>query len=450
MLRTIEALFVVVIVLSSLLGVLHFAVIPSPRETSGIGLEDLAASTLQGLDEDNVLTETIFGEDEEAWANLQSALEASLPPNIIYKLTAYSVEIHSENVTYRPVGSTCNFKGDFPSGSEATSYTVTSPNVTISFTPEKIGAKTGREITLYILNCEDANGWWITGYTGKTLASDVYNILSPYFGTTVLVNSTSELEKILKNETITSLEGEMVEEAVVINTFGEAVPIPNQLADEYEDDYAEYAWYVGQKVNAYNWTWVSIVGYPLYYVSNTEIFAGEDNTWGIYGMKSIGSAGFNGFLQGLDGAGFVSDGQWITESIGVVDFTSKAKEMANRYGIYPETYQTASRALPIGHIWDNYNVYPKTEANIFEPVWVDNPEHGLDSDSFYAGATFTHQEGSEIHGSFTAIGLARTPDIRVSVLGLLMFYRPSLIRSEFGVSGTNRIVVLQLGQLGGD
>jgi hypothetical protein len=143
---------------------------------------------------------------------------------------------------------------------------------------------------------------------------------------------------------------------------------------------------------------------------------------------------FSSFLQGLDGRGYSYDNTFMTNSIGVVAFTTKAREATNYYGIYPESYQTSTRALPIGTL-TGYNMF--LESNIFEPV-----------NNYYAGATFSHIDGVK-HGSFIALGLARTPDVRVAVLGVLMFYNPKIYRSEFGSSGSTRIVVLQLGQVGG-
>ena len=92
--------------------------------------------------------------------------------------------------------------------------------------PRKKSVKTsgGGGITLYILNCSDANGWWITGYTSQSLAQNLYNLLSPYFAHTVMVQNTAQLGQILNG---TSLHGEDVQNAVVINTCGEAVPIPS-------------------------------------------------------------------------------------------------------------------------------------------------------------------------------------------------------------------------------
>jgi hypothetical protein len=144
------------------------------------------------------------------------------------------------------------------------------PNVTFNVTPEKIGQNNGG--TLYILNCSDANGWWITGYTAQSLAQDLYNMLSPYFVNTVMVQNTSQLAQILTN---TSLQGEIVQNAVIINTFGEAVPIPRTYASMYSSGLSQYFHFLGKQVNTFNWTWTSIVGYPFYYVSNTSYFYWE-------------------------------------------------------------------------------------------------------------------------------------------------------------------------------
>ena len=52
-------------------------------------------------------------------------------------------------------------------------------------------------------------------------------------------------------------------------------------------------------------------------------------------------------------------------------------------------------------------------------------------------------------GAFYAMGLTRTPDIRLTALGLLAEYTPRLYRSEYTAYGTSRLVVLQLGLVGG-
>lgn len=304
----------------------------------------------------------------------------------------------------------------------------------------------GKNIALYILNCNDANGWWITGYTAQSLALDLRNLLSPYFRTTILVNSTSQLGKLLNG---TALSGERLQDAVLINTFGEAVPIPSgyyttQGYDSSSRSYAKYAYILGQKVNQYNWTWVSIVGYPLYYVTNTATFASTQNTWGIYGMRIMGTdgtgggpSGLNAFLMGLDGRSFSYDSGGITSDVGVVQFTWNASYYSNYYGIYPSPYQTATRALPTS-ILGTYHLSVLPRSYIFQI-----------KSNCIAGATYRHQDAGVSHGSFTAIGLTRTPDVRVTALGLLLNYRPTIYKSEFGAGGTSRLVVLQLAQEGG-
>jgi hypothetical protein len=292
---------------------------------------------------------------------------------------------------------------------------------------------------LYILNCDDANGWWITGYSPQTLAMDLYDLLSPYFTTTILVNSTSQFGTLLDG---TPLAGENLNYGVLINTCGEAIPISSDYADDYSaQSYAQYCYVFGQKVNQYNWTYVSIVGYPLYYVSNTLEFRDNDNTWGIYGMDDVGPSGLNAFLEGLDNeytypppTSFNGTGIAGTPpGGGIVEFSSDAYDGSNYYGVYPFPTQTATRALP-SSILGMYDLSVQPKDYVFEPVgqWI-------------AGATFTHSRG----GAFTAIGLTRIPDVRITGLALLMHFNPTIYRSEFGSSSTSRLVTLQLGQQGG-
>jgi hypothetical protein len=254
-----------------------------------------------------------------------------------------------------------------------------------------------------------------------------------------MVQNTTDLGKILNG---TSLQGETVQNAVVINTFGEAVPIPagyyaTQGYDSQAQSYAKYCYILGQTVRTYNFTWVSIVGYPLYYVSNVNLFPDEQNTWGIYGMKYVGPAGLNAFLRGLNNQDYVHDGNWITGDPGAdsglasVSLSSEAMYYCNYYGIYPSTYHTATRALP-SWITSTYNL--KITTYIFNNVsgWI-------------AGAVFRHA----VSGALFALGLTRTPDIRLTALGILCDYKPRLYRSEYTASNATRLVVLQLGQVGG-
>ena len=434
--RTVEVLFVIVILLGAFVITTQFAVLPSPSQAFGTNLRELSQSTLETLDAQGTLSETVFKDtSDDAWGDLQKAISASLPPNVVYNLSVYDLSADSQGVITYQLANSISDAG-FGADSDASSIMITSSDVTFTQDPQKVGESTGKNITLYILNCSDAKGWWITGYSPQTLALDLYNLLSPYFSTTILINSTDQFGDLLDG---TSLAGETLDYGVLINTCGEAIPIPSDYANLYSaDSYAQYCYVLGQKVNLYNWTYVSIVGYPLYYVTNTVKFSGSDNTWGIYGMVRVGPSGLNAFLEGLDNeyqnpppTSFSDSG--ITGTPGVVHFTSHAYNSSNYYGIYPSPYQTSTRALK-DSILSTYHLNVQSTDYVFEPVgqWI-------------AGATFTHQRG----GAFTAIGLTRIPDIRITCLALLMHFNPKIFRSEFGTSDTSRLVTLQLGQQGG-
>jgi hypothetical protein len=438
MMRTVEAILVIGILASTFAIGSFFAVLPLPRQISSVNLEELALTTLQMLNQDNELNQIVFNKTSDAsWGYLQTALTASLPPNILYNFTVYSLTSSGQ---YNPNYSFSNTKTGLGTSSKTASIIVPSSNITFSFTPQKIPT------TLYILNCSDANGWWITGYTGQTLASNLQSMLSPYFNRTVMVQTTAQLGKILNGS---ALQGEIVKNATVINTFGEAVPIPagyyNKTGyDKTHQSYANYTYTLGLRVNAYNWTWISIVGYPFYYATNIGIspFKATDNTWGIYGMKLIGQSGLNAFLQGISKKRYNYTSTDIKKEVGVVSFTTSANYTQNYYGVYPGGSQTATRAL-------DYAILAQYDLNISSTLgkifnWVNQG-----GKTWIPAATYNHEEGGVIRGSFTAIGLTRTPDIRVTALALLMFYHPTLYPSASTSSGSTRLVVLQLGLQGG-
>jgi hypothetical protein len=435
MIRTIEVLFVIIILAGAFIGASYFAVLPAPRQVSPINLNRLSLTTLQMLDSDYDLSRAAFETDNSTvLGQLQVALSASLPPNVIYNLTVYDVNDGGGQL-YTSVANFSNAES-LGTTSDVSMYTVASSNVTFNVTPEKIGEKSNGG-TLYILNCSDANGWWITGYTAQSLAQDLYNLLSPYFVNTVMVQNTSQLAQILIG---TPLHGENLQNAVVINTCGEAVPIPTTYCQALysTDSYAYYSYFLGQRVNLYNWTWASIVGYPFYYVSNTVAFASGQNTWGIYGMQSTGQGGSRAFLEGVNNQSYVSNSNAITDSANrVVTFTQAAIDSCNYYGIYPSIYQTSTRALS-NSTMSSYNL--RVGFNVFNP-----------SGDYLAGAVYNHFAigSTNITGSLLALGLTRTPDVRVTALSLLSYYQPRLYPSEYTAQGTSRLVVLQLGLAGG-
>jgi hypothetical protein len=427
--RTIEILLVITILTSAFLVASFYAVLPSPRQVSPLNLRRLALTTLETLDNSYALSTTTFKPVADySWNSLQMALSASLPPNIVYNLTVYGLTNTSSPLAIKSISNAASLG----IGSDAASYLAASSNVTFSVTPQKIGQ--GKGGTLYILNCSDASGWWITGYTSQQLAQDLENMLSPYFQKVITVNNTSQLGQILNGTKLSTSPNENVTGAVIINTNGECVPIPSGYYSTQgsQDAYAKYCWILGQRVLRYNWTWASIVGYPFYYVSNTGLFPNSQNGWGIYGMNCVAAAGLNSFLEGLDNQSYVNNGAWITDSLsGHVYISSKATYYSNYYGIYPSPYQTATRALQT-FITTTYHLTISTY--VFSTVGNDNP-----------GAMYRH--GTK--GGFMALGLDRPPDIRLTALGLLSDYQPRIFNSQYDAYGTSRLVVLQLGQVGG-
>lgn len=435
MMRTIEVLIVIIIITGAFIATSFFAVLPWPRQVSPMNLRRLSFTTLQMLDSNYELSRAAFEtKNATIWGGLQVAISASLPPNVLYNLTIYEVTGASTQL-YTYIDSMSNAE-NLGATSDASIYMVASSNVTFNVVPEKIGAN-GEGGTLYILDCDDAPGWWVTGYTSSSLAQDIYNLLSPYFTTTIMVHNTNQLENILNG---TPLQGEILQNAVVINTCGEAVPIPSHYADMYPTNtYAEYFFQLGKRVLQYNWTWTSIVGWPFYYVSNTNKFSGYDNGWGIYGMRQTGNAGLNAFLQGLDNRSSYVSGSSSTSSPGVVYLSKQALDSSNYYGIYPSTHQTSTRALPTS-ITTDYHLDVSTY--VFNPIGSSIPA-AIYRHKVTIGGKTQHQ------GGFYAIGLTRTPDIRLTALGLLADFKPRLYRSEYTANGTSRLVVLQLGLVGG-
>jgi hypothetical protein len=155
-------------------------------------------------------------------------------------------------------------------------------------------------------------------------------------------------------------------------------------------------------------------------------------------MVQVGTSGLEAFLQGLDNQSYDPDSSQ-TGNPGVVYLTSQAVGNCSYYGIYPSSYQTSTRALSTS-ITSTYHL--NVTAPIFDITNDWNP-----------GAVYRHtvtENGTaQFKGGFLALGLTRTPDIRLTALGLLCDYQPSLYPSEYTASGSSRLVVLQLGLVGG-
>jgi hypothetical protein len=448
MMRTVEVLLVVIILGAAYVSVSSLVALPSPSDVSPIALDRLALTTLQQLDSHYDLSSAVFQTSNVTeWGNLQVALSACLPPNMAYNLSVYNVNTASDGASlYSKMASFSNAP-TLGADSGSSSRLVASSNVTYKSTPQKIYSN-DLPVTLYILNCSDSAGWWITGYTPSSLAETVQNLLTPYFETTIIVQNTNELNQLINGQ---SLQGEFVNNSIIINTNGEAVPIPSQFQnsdlgyDSAHNSYAKFDYTLGQRTQLYNWTWVSIVGWPFYYVTNTGFLSGTQNTWGIYGMNVVGSQGLTAFLQGLDNQPYSYTGS-STGSPGQVYLSSQAQELCNYYGLYPSVYQTSTRALPTS-IVQQYNLAVST--------YLFNTTFG--GSQYNPGAVYRHLWTTRINGvdvknyqgGFFALGMSRIPDIRLTALGILSDYQPVRYGSLYTTQGSNRLVVLQLGIVGG-
>ena len=92
MIRTIEVLFVIIIIAGSFIATSYLTVLPPPRQVSHINLRSLSFTTLQMLDSNYDLSRAVFETDDPTVLNgLRVAISASLPPNVIYNLTIYDV-----------------------------------------------------------------------------------------------------------------------------------------------------------------------------------------------------------------------------------------------------------------------------------------------------------------------------------------------------------------------
>jgi hypothetical protein len=435
MMRTVETILVIGL-LATVLSVSLFATWPSLRRASSLDLRRIAFTTLETLDANSSLSQTAFKpSNDSAWNNLQSALSSCLPANTVYNLTVYQI-LNSSGSTalYTPISSIANTQS-LGESTDVASYLVTY-NATYSVTALKIGGASGG--TLYLLNCSDASGWWITGYTPQGLVQDLLNLLSPYFQQTVVVQDTTQLAKILNG---TKLQNETLQNAVVCNAFGEAVPIPqgyymsaNVGYDPVNNSYARYCYTLGQRVRSYNWTWVSMVGWPFYYVSNKAALATSQNTYGIYGMSKNVGYGCTAFLQGLDNQNYLYSLGVNFTSQNLTSLTSQALYYCNYYGLYPNSWQNPSRSINLTQVLNNYHLSMAFQMFDYQ---LDNTTVG--------GALFSNS----VSGSFLDLGLTRTPDVRLTALGLLGYYKPTLYPSAQATSESSRLVVLTLGLMGG-
>jgi hypothetical protein len=102
---------------------------------------------------------------------------------------------------------------------------------------------------VYILNIANVEAAWIANPTKVT--KKLEQLFSKTGFSVIQVTTFSQLDELVKNGP---------EHILFVNTYGEAIPIPDGW-----DDWAPYLQKIGSNVRDKSWTVVSMTGYPFYY-----------------------------------------------------------------------------------------------------------------------------------------------------------------------------------------
>jgi hypothetical protein len=198
MMRTIEVIIAIAILIGGVAGLTAYLSVPPPQTISSAQLTQLGYSLLQRMTASGVLQQAAFNPNNPIFVGqLESAFLASLPSNVVYNLTVYNVlqrSINGANSTsYVPVWNISNFSGRSPRFTVTISYVISPLNLSYNIKPHPYPA------TLFILNTSDAEGWWITGYTGSSLALALKQIFTvrQYFAQVVTINNTAQMNQLL-------------------------------------------------------------------------------------------------------------------------------------------------------------------------------------------------------------------------------------------------------------
>ncbi len=456
--RTVEVLIAIGILVGGVAGLTAYTNIPAPQSIYSTQLQNLGYSALSHAESSGVLQAAAFNPSGSSMAQLQQSLLAVLPGDVVYNLTVYQVagaQGSTGLTTYTPVASSSDYVGNGPKFTVSVSYVVAPLNLSYVLSARPYKAN------LFILNTSDAEGWWTTGYTGAVLASSLKSLLTEraYFNATITINNTREMYELFSAGKIAvrgGINSYGLQGGIVINVFGEAVPIPseffinhnnNNVCPGFSTELYCYDYWLGGEVSMYNVTWVSVVGWPFYEVSNTNSafdamqFNGSACPYGypyfgVYGICGQGPSGLNAFAAGLGG---VQDGTCSLSPGGTLpgQLSSQVKAAENAYGIYVNPTQTSTRAMPPGE-FENCKLNPTLSLITASGTGYDPAE------------VYTHQcsSGSGVCGSFIDIGLVRIPDIRTTALALFAYFQPAVApNANYLATGYTRLVVLQLGEV---
>jgi len=158
----------------------------------------------------------------------------------------------------------------------------------MSFVPSKIASSAPRALRgivgfkFVVINCSDAASWWVNV---SQIVDIIEHVLTKYYYIKmVIINNTEQLYEFIENPS--NFSGENWDGAIVINAHGEVVPIPSQFITGSSVDWRDWYSEIVKAIEGHGLVWVSVVGYPFFYVSNTK--AGiERYTVGSQGIAYI-------------------------------------------------------------------------------------------------------------------------------------------------------------------
>jgi hypothetical protein len=233
-------------------------------------------------------------------------------PQVSYYLSpgTYRVEVTRFFVTYdsydnevvvEPVIKTYTVNVNFGEATVLKAVVPVEPGIPVSLP---------RGTYVFVINCSDAPSWWVgdikqvvNGFASvMKKAGTMFNL--------IYVNTTQQLYDFMNNNNVTADNGMVLrpgfeyrlQYSVFMNGHGEAIPIPRQYVSGTNPQWRSYFDFIRNQIKKYCWIWISITGYPFYYVSNSY-YNSSWTRWGVPGLyegegtpNHIGSNGVNRLL----------------------------------------------------------------------------------------------------------------------------------------------------------
>ncbi len=167
---------------------------------------------------------------------------------------------------------------------------VTLPQSVLSSIPPEIRALAGFKFV--VINCSDARSWWVNA---SKIVDLIRNVLSKYYYVKlVIINNTEQLLQFIENPA--NFSGMNLTGAIVINAHGEVVPIPSEFVVNGVPLWKDWYGNITNAIAKYRLIWVSVVGYPFFYVSNTLYtnWKPQNKPSGVY---EVGTQGLSYVLE---------------------------------------------------------------------------------------------------------------------------------------------------------